>query len=323
MLLTERKKVLITGGGGFIGSHLVRRLLDLDHEVLVLDNFSSGCISNLTDIIDNKSLRVIDKCVTEDFDYQVDWVFNLACPASPVRYQISPVKTAITNAIGVKNVLDMALKRGCRVLQASTSEVYGDPDKHPQNEDYWGNVNPIGSRSCYDEGKRFAETLCTDYARSFGVDVRIARIFNTYGPRMQVDDGRVISNFIVQALRGQCLTVYGDGSQTRSFCFVSDLVDGLIRLMSADTASVKPINLGNPLETTMLELARVILSLTGSTEERLVFDKLPNDDPKRRCPDIHRAIESLDWMPLVGLDRGLELTIEYFRRAILSGWERN
>ena len=309
-------KTLITGGAGFIGSHLCKRLIDEGNHVVCLDNLYTGSLTNIAGLLNNKNFEFIEHDVIEPFEIKgLDLIYNLACPASPVHYQYNPVKTIETNIMGAINTLNIAKANGCRILQASTSEIYGDPIEHPQKEDYWGNVNPIGIRSCYDEGKRVAETLFFDYHRQYGVDIKVARIFNTYGPNMQKIDGRVISNFIVQALENRNITVYGDGSQTRSFCYVSDLVDGLIRLSNTASEFSGPVNLGNPTEVSMIELADSIISITGS-ESSIVFDELPSDDPKRRKPDISLAIEALDWRPTVDLRQGLINTIDYFKTII-------
>ncbi len=310
------KRILVTGGAGFIGSHLCRRLLEEGHEVLCLDNFFTGRKFNIDELLDRHLFELIRHDIIEPILLEVDRIFNLACPASPVHYQYNPVKTVKTNVMGVINMLGLAKRVRARILQASTSEVYGDPKVHPQVESYWGHVNPIGLRSCYDEGKRVAETLMLDYHRQNGVDIRIARIFNTYGPNMLVDDGRVVSNFIVQALRGEDLTIYGDGRQTRSFCFVDDLVEALVRLMDSEEFT-GPVNLGNPVEFTMLELAEMVLELTGSGA-RIVHRPLPADDPAQRRPDISKARRELGWEPRIGLRQGLERTIDYFR-AVLRG----
>lgn len=311
------QRILVTGGAGFIGSHLVDALLAQGHEVLSLDNYFTGSKDNLVRHLDNPRFELVRHDVVEPILLEVDQVYNLACPASPVHYQYNPVKTVKTNVLGTLNMLGLAKRVKARILQASTSEVYGDPKVHPQTEDYWGNVNPIGLRSCYDEGKRLAETLMVDYQRSNGVEVRIVRIFNTYGPRMAIDDGRVVSNFAVQALRGEPVTIYGDGKQTRSFCYVSDLVAGLMAMMEAEDFS-GPVNLGNPDEFTMLELANQVLELTGSASE-IVHQPLPPDDPTRRRPDIGLAKEVLGWSPTVTLAEGLAPTLEYFRQVLNTG----
>ncbi len=313
-------RILVTGGAGFIGSHLVEKLLGLGHEVLSLDNYFTGAKENLRPLLANPSLELIRHDVVNPIMLEVDQIYHLACPASPVHYQYNPVKTIKTNVMGTLNMLGLAKRVKARILLASTSEVYGDPQVHPQREDYWGNVNCIGLRSCYDEGKRVAETLMMDYHRQNGVDIRIARIFNTYGPRMAVDDGRVISNFCVQALSGREITIYGDGSQTRSFCYVSDLVEGLVRLMNKEGCH-EPVNLGNPEEYTIAELAQKILAMTQSPA-RLVFRPLPPDDPVKRRPDISKARELLGWQPTVPLAAGLAETIPYFRRKLAESQAR-
>ncbi|MCA1975007.1 MAG: SDR family oxidoreductase [Caenispirillum sp.] len=308
-------RVLVTGGAGFIGSHLCERLLDAGHEVLCVDNFYTGRRMNVAHLMDDPRFELMRHDVTFPLYVEVDQVYNLACPASPIHYQTDPVQTLKTSVHGAINMLGLAKRKRAKILQASTSEVYGDPEVHPQPEGYWGNVNPIGTRACYDEGKRAAETLFFDYNRQYGVRVKVARIFNTYGPRMHPDDGRVVSNFVCQALRGQDITVYGDGLQTRSFCFVDDLVDGLMGLMATDESVVGPLNLGNPSEYTMLELAEAVIRLTGS-RSRLVHKPLPADDPKQRQPDITRARDLLGWEPRVPLDEGLRRTIDYFRSVV-------
>jgi UDP-glucuronate decarboxylase len=310
-------RILVTGGAGFIGSHLCERLLAQGHDVICLDNFFTGRKENITDLIGEKRFEVIRHDVTEPILLEVDQIYNLACPASPVHYQYNPIKTVKTNVMGTINMLGLAKRVRARILQASTSEVYGDPLIHPQTEDYWGNVNCIGLRSCYDEGKRVAETLMMDYHRQSGVDTRIVRIFNTYGERMLENDGRVVSNFIVQALRGEELTIYGDGNQTRSFCYVSDLVEGLIRLMNAMDGSEihEPVNIGNPGEFTMNELADEIGKVAGK-KIRVRHLPLPQDDPKQRQPNIERAKKLLDWEPTIPLSEGLQRTVAYFERAI-------
>ncbi|HEU5050641.1 MAG TPA: UDP-glucuronic acid decarboxylase family protein [Gemmatimonadales bacterium] len=304
-------RVLVTGGAGFIGSHLSERLVRDGHDVICVDNFFTGSRANVAHLLDRPGFRLLEHDVCLPLYADVEWIFNLACPASPIHYQVDPIKTVQTNVMGMLNSLENARRFGARILQASTSEVYGDPAVHPQPEAYWGNVNPVGPRACYDEGKRVAETLMSDYHRQAGVDIRIARIFNTYGPRMAENDGRVVSNFILQALRGEPLTLYGTGQQTRSFCYVDDLVEGLIRLMQAEGIH-DPVNLGNPGEYTMLELAETIAWLCD-TKPALVFRPLPEDDPAQRQPDITRAEELLDWRPAVQLEEGLRRTIEDFR----------
>lgn len=305
------KRILVTGGGGFIGSHLVEDLLGRGHEVMCLDNFFTGSKANIRHLLGENRFEMIRHDIVEPILLEVDQVYNLACPASPVHYQFNPVKTVKTNVMGTLNMLGLAKRVKARILQASTSEVYGDPKVHPQPETYWGHVNPIGPRSCYDEGKRLAETLMMDYHRNNGVDVRIVRIFNTYGPRMAFDDGRVVSNFIIQALKNNPITVYGDGSQTRSFCYVDDMVAGLVTMMEQDRLT-GPINLGNPGEFTILELARKVIELTGSKSE-IAYKKLPADDPKQRRPDIGLAKDKLGWEPKVALEEGLQATIADFR----------
>ena len=303
-------RILVTGGAGFIGSFLCESLLDEGHEVICVDNLFSGFRRNIQPFLTNPSFDFIRHDVVEPILLEVDQIYNLACPASPVHYQYNPVKTVKTNVMGTINMLGMAKRVKARILQASTSEVYGDPQVHPQPEDYWGHVNPIGSRSCYDEGKRVAETLMMDYHRQNQVDIRIARIFNTYGPRMSIDDGRVVSNLIVQALRGEAMTVYGDGSQTRSFCYVSDLVRGLRKLMNQEGIH-RPVNLGNPVEVSILSFAERVREKTG-TDSQICFEPLPSDDPVRRRPDIAQARKLLDWEPEVELEEGLRLTVDYF-----------
>ncbi len=304
-------RILITGGAGFVGSHLCERLLGEGHEVLCLDNFFTGRRDNIVHLLDHSHFELIRHDVTEPILLEVDQIYNLACPASPVHYQYNPVKTVKTSVMGAINMLGLAKRVRARILQASTSEVYGDPLVHPQKEDYWGNVNPIGLRSCYDEGKRLAETLMTDYHRQNKVDIRIARIFNTYGPRMLEDDGRVVSNFIVQALRGEPLTLYGEGEQTRSFCYVDDLLEGLIRLMNTDDIH-QPVNLGNPGEFTIKQLAEEVMKIVGS-DTGFKYLPLPEDDPRQRKPDITRAQTLLGWNPTIPLREGLEKTVAYFR----------
>ncbi len=307
------KRVLVTGGSGFVGSHLIDRLLDAGHEVLCVDNLFTGSKRNIQHLHNHSRLEFLRHDVTFPLYVEVDEIYNLACPASPVHYQHDPVATIKTSVHGAINMLGLAKRLKCRIFQASTSEVYGDPSVHPQTEDYWGNVNPIGIRSCYDEGKRCAETLFFDYHRQHGVDIKVARIFNTYGPRMHPADGRVVSNFIIQALNGEDITIYGDGSQTRSFCYVDDLVEGFIRLMASPADVTGPINLGNPVEFTIRELAELVLRKTGS-RSRLIELPLPGDDPKQRKPDISLAQKHLDWQPSVPLEDGLDRTIDYFKR---------
>lgn len=309
----KMKKVLVTGGAGFLGSHLCERLLGQGHEVLCVDNFFTGTRRNIQSLLDHERFELMRHDVTFPLYVEVDEIYNLACPASPVHYQFDPVQTTKTSVHGAINILGLAKRLRAKVMQASTSEVYGDPEEHPQPESYWGRVNPIGLRSCYDEGKRCAEALYFAYHRQRHVPIRIARLFNSYGPRLRPGDGRVVSNFIVQALRGDPLTVYGDGQQTRSFCYVSDTVDGLLRLMDSDFEG--PVNLGNPREHTVLELAEVVLRLTGS-KSRVERRPSPPDDPQRRCPEIALAREKLHWEPRVSLEDGLRETIEYFRREL-------
>jgi UDP-glucuronate decarboxylase len=308
-------RILVTGGAGFIGSFLCERLLESGAEVLCVDNFFTGRRSNVAHLLDNPRFEILRHDVTVPLFVEIDQIYNMACPASPIHYQFDPVQTTKTSVHGAINMLGLAKRTRAKILQASTSEVYGDPEIHPQREEYWGNVNPIGIRSCYDEGKRCAETLFFDYHRQHNVKIKVARIFNTYGPRMHPNDGRVVSNFIVQALRGDDITLYGDGQQTRSFCYVSDLVDGLVRLMNSDDAVTGPINLGNPGEFTMRQLAETVLELTGS-KSRIVNRPLPSDDPRQRQPDITRAKETLDWEPTINLADGLKPTIEYFANEI-------
>ena len=307
-------RVLVTGGAGFLGSHLCDRLIGQGHDVLCLDNFFTGRKQNIEHLLGNAHFELIRHDVIDPFKFEVDRIYNLACPASPPHYQYNPIKTTKTSVMGAINCLGLAKRVKARVFQASTSEVYGDPAVHPQPESYWGNVNPIGRRSCYDEGKRCAETLFFDYYRENGVDIRVVRIFNTYGPRMNPDDGRVVSNFIVQALRGEDITVYGDGSQTRSFCYVDDLIEGFLRLME-QSETVGPVNIGNPGEFTMLELAEVVLKQVGG-KSKIVHKDLPADDPKQRQPDISLAKRYLKWEPKVPLSEGIGKTIEYFRSEV-------
>lgn len=307
-------KILITGGAGFLGSHLSERLLHEGHEVVCMDNFFTGRKCNIAHLLDNPYFELMRHDVVDPFKLEVDQIYNLACPASPVHYQHNPIKTTKTLVMGAINCLGLAKRVNARVFQASTSEVYGDPDVHPQPESYWGNVNPIGTRSCYDEGKRCAETLFFDYHRQNQVDIRVVRIFNTYGPRMLPDDGRVVSNFIVQALQGQDITVYGEGQQTRSFCYVDDLIEGFVGLMNQDQV-IGPMNIGNPGEFTILKLAQKVIELTGSNS-KIVYRPIPEDDPKQRQPDITQAREILGWEPKVQLEAGLKKTIEYFAQSL-------
>jgi len=323
------KRILVTGGAGFIGSHLCERLLGDGHEVICLDNFFTGTKENIAHLVGRTGFEIIRHDITQPVLLEVDWIFNLACPASPIHYQYNPVKTIKVNVLGALNVLGLAKRVRARIFQASTSEVYGDPEVHPQTEGYWGNVNPIGKRSCYDEGKRVAETLFFDYMRQNKVDVKVARIFNTYGPRMRADDGRVVSNFVVQALSGNPVTIYGDGSQTRSFTYIDDMVEGIIRMMDHQeegwarpedyTAPMLsgfpgPVNLGNPEETSILDIARTVIRLAGSSSP-IVHRALPEDDPKQRCPDISLARTTLAWQPSTPLEEGLVRTIRHFQRG--------
>ena len=307
----ERKSILVTGGAGFLGSHLCDRLIEAGHDVICLDNFFTGTKRNIEHLISHPRFELMRHDVTFPLYVEVDQIYNLACPASPIHYQHDPVQTTKTSVHGAINMLGLAKRLRCRILQASTSEVYGDPTVHPQREDYWGNVNPVGPRSCYDEGKRCAETLFFDYYRQHKLDIKVARIFNTYGPRMHPNDGRVVSNFVVQALKGEPITIYGDGRQTRSFCYVDDLVEGLIRLMGSPKDFTGPVNLGNPREFTILELAELAIEMTGS-RSNLTYLPLPQDDPKQRQPDIVLAKERLNWEPTVPLRDGLKRTIAYF-----------
>lgn len=306
--------IVVTGGAGFLGSHLCDRLIERGDDVICVDNFFTGRKENIAHLIGNPRFELIRHDIVHPLFVECNQIYNLACPASPVAYQYNPIKTIKTSAVGMVNMLGLAKRCKARVLQASTSEVYGDPDVHPQTEDYWGCVNPIGPRSCYDEGKRIAESLCMNYHESNGVEVRIIRIFNTYGPRMDPNDGRVISNFICQALRGEPITIYGDGQQTRSFCYRDDLIEGMIRLMD-NNEHTGPVNIGNPDEKTMLELAQAVIAETGSKSE-LKFEPLPKDDPKQRCPDITRARKWLGWEPRVPLQVGLAKTVEYYRQLL-------
>jgi len=309
------KRILITGGAGFLGSHLCDRLIKDDNDVLCVDNFFTGSKTNIAHLVGNPYFELMRHDVTFPLYVEVDQIYNLACPASPVHYQFDPVQTTKTSVHGAINMLGLAKRVKARIFQASTSEVYGDPVMHPQQESYWGNVNPIGPRSCYDEGKRCAETLFFDYYRQHDLSIKVARIFNTYGPRMHPNDGRVVSNFIVQAIRGEDITIYGDGQQTRSFCYVDDMIEGFIRLMGSDGAITGPVNLGNPGEYTMLELAETILKLAGSGS-KLIYKPLPQDDPRQRQPDITLAQNTLGWTPRVNLEDGLKETIDYFRRVL-------
>jgi len=313
----QRKRVLVTGGAGFLGSHLCDRLVAEGHDVLCLDNFFTGTRDNIAHLLGKPNFEVIRHDLVQPIFLEVDEIYNLACPASPIHYQYNPVKTIKTSVMGAIHMLGLAKRVNAKILQASTSEVYGDPTVHPQEEKYWGHVNPIGLRSCYDEGKRCAETLFFDYHRQNRVNIRVVRIFNTYGPRMHPNDGRVVSNFIMQALSNKDITIYGDGSQTRSFCYVDDLIDGLILMMNGPDAFVGPVNMGNPQETSILGLAEIIIRMTGS-RSKVVFEELPGDDPARRCPDIFLAKEKLGWNPGIPLEQGLLKTIDYFKRGIFE-----
>ena len=308
-------RILLTGAAGFLGSHLTNKLLDSGHEVIGIDDLSTGSMANLAEPLKHPSFHFTEHDVRFPFKAEVDAILNFACPASPKNYQSDPVRTIETNFLGIINMLHLAKDTGARILQASTSEVYGDPSVSPQPETYWGNVNPIGIRSCYDEGKRAAETLCFDYKRQHGVDSRLIRIFNTYGPNMAVGDGRVVSNFIVQALKGKSITIYGDGSQTRSFCYVSDLIDGIYRMLTLEGPVDTPINLGNPSEFSMLELAQKVIEVTNSSS-KVVFEPLPQDDPRQRKPDITLAKSVLGWQPQIELEMGIKLTADYFLREL-------
>jgi UDP-glucuronate decarboxylase len=315
MRISNGKRVLVTGGSGFLGSHLCERLLDDGYDVLSVDNFYSSTKSNVAHLLGHPRFELMRHDVTFPLYVEVDEIYNLACPASPIHYQRDPVQTTKTSVHGAINMLGLAKRTGARIFQASTSEVYGDPEMHPQQESYWGHVNPIGIRSCYDEGKRCAETLFFDYHRQHQLDIKVVRIFNTYGPRMHPNDGRVVSNFIVQALRGQDITIYGDGLQTRSFCYVDDLIEGFVRLMASPRDLTGPVNMGNPGEFTIKELAQTVLAMVGGPS-RLVFNPLPQDDPKQRRPDISLAKAKLGWEPQVRLEQGLEKTIAYFRTSL-------
>ena len=310
-----RKRILVTGGAGFLGSHLCERLLNDGNEVICLDNYFTGQKKNVIHLIENPFFEIIRHDVTMPFFIEVDEIYNMACPASPIHYQFNAIKTIKTSVMGAINMLGLAKRTKAKILQASTSEVYGDPDVHPQKETYWGNVNPIGIRACYDEGKRCAESLFINYHRQNDVLIKIARIFNTYGPRMHPDDGRVVSNFIIQALKNQDISIFGDGKQTRSFCYVDDLVDGLIKLMNTGNDFTGPVNIGSPNEFTILELAEIVIKLTGS-KSKLTYQALPEDDPMQRQPDIAKAKEVLDWQPTINLEQGLLKTINYFKGII-------
>lgn len=313
-----RRRVLVTGGAGFLGSHLCEKLLDDGYDVLCVDDYFTGTKDNILPLLENHHFEVMRHDITFPLYVEVDEIYNLACPASPIHYQFDPVQTTKVNVHGAINMLGLAKRVKARIFQASTSEVYGDPHVHPQSEDYWGHVNPVGTRSCYDEGKRCAETLFFDYYRQHQLDIKVARIFNTYGPRMHPSDGRVVSNFVLQALRGEPITIYGDGSQTRSFCYVDDLIDGFIRLMGSRDGFTGPVNLGNPVEFSILELAENVLNTVGS-KSKLVFEPLPADDPQQRQPDIRLAREELNWEPKVPLEQGLVKTVEYFDALLKAG----
>lgn len=314
-MIHKQKRILITGGVGFLGSHLCDRLVAESHDVLCLDNFFTGSKRNISHLLKEPHFELIRHDLVQPIFLEVDEIYNLACPASPIHYQYNPVKTIKTSVMGAINMLGLAKRVNAKILQASTSEIYGNPTEHPQKEEYWGNVNTIGLRSCYDEGKRCAETLFFDYHRQNNVNIRVARIFNTYGPRLHPNDGRVISNFIVQALKNKDIIVYGDGSQTRSFCYVDDLIEGLIRMMNGPDDFIGPVNLGRPEESTILQLAEIIIKLCDS-QSRIIFKPLPQNDPLQRCPDITLAKEHLQWQPKVNLEQGLRKTIEYFRQRI-------
>ena len=316
-IIMSSKRIVVTGGAGFLGSHLCKKLLDQGHEVICVDNFFTGDKRNILHLMDHKMFELIRHDITFPLYLEVDQIFNLACPASPVHYQFDPVQTVKTNIHGSINMLGLAKRTKSRILQASTSEVYGDPEIHPQTEDYWGKVNPIGPRSCYDEGKRGAETLFYSYRQQYELDIKIIRIFNTYGPNMHPDDGRVVSNFIIQALKNKDITIYGDGQQTRSFCYVDDLIEGMCRMMNTEEGYWGPVNLGNPDEFTMKELAESIIKLTGSSS-KLTYLPLPQDDPKQRCPDITEARTTLEWEPMIKLEEGLKKTISYFENVLAA-----
>ena len=311
------KKILITGGAGFLGSHLCKKLLDSNYNITCLDNLLTGSLDNIKSFNGNKNFNFINHDITNEFKGEFDEIYNLACPASPIHYQIDPIKTIKTSVLGSINLLELAKKHQSKIFQASTSEIYGDPEMHPQKESYWGHVNPIGPRSCYDEGKRCAETLFFDYYRQHNIEIKLVRIFNTYGPKMNPHDGRVVSNFIVQAIQGKDISIYGDGSQTRSFCFVDDMIEGFIAMMESNNRISGPINLGNPIEFTILELAEKIIGLIGG-KSKIIFKDLPIDDPKKRKPDISKAKIDLGWTPKISIDEGLDLTIDYFKNLLNS-----
>jgi UDP-glucuronate decarboxylase len=309
------KTILITGGAGFLGSHLCRKLLSQDNHITCIDNLLTGSQKNIDELQSNQNFEFINHDITNQFKGEYDEIYNLACPASPIHYQTDPIKTMKTSILGSINLLELAKQHNSKIFQASTSEIYGDPEMHPQEESYWGHVNPIGPRSCYDEGKRCAETLFFDYHRQHNLDIKLVRIFNTYGPRMNPHDGRVVSNFIVQAIKGDDISIYGDGSQTRSFCYVEDMIDGFVSMMSSSENISGPINLGNPIEFSILELAEKVINMIGG-KSKVVFNDLPIDDPKKRKPDIMKAKNDLDWSPKVSLDEGLEMTINYFKMLL-------
>lgn len=316
-MIHTSKRIMVTGGAGFLGSHLCEKLLQAGHDVLCVDNFFTGSRRNVAPFLDNPNFELMRHDVTFPLYVEVDEIYNLACPASPIHYQFDPVQTTKTSVHGAINMLGLAKRLRAKIFQASTSEVYGDPTVHPQREEYWGNVNPIGFRSCYDEGKRCAETLFFDYYRQHNLRIKVARIFNTYGPRMHPNDGRVVSNFIVQALRGEDISIYGDGSQSRAFCYVDDMIDGFVRMMNTPDSVTGPINLGNPVEFTIRELAERVIELTGSSS-KIIYKPLPHDDPKQRCPNIDKAKELLGWKPVIPLDDGLLKTIRYFEDQLSS-----
>ena len=316
-MIRRQRRILVTGGAGFLGSHLCDRLVADGHDVLCLDNFFTGSKKNISHLLGRTNFELVRHDLVEPIYLEVDEIYNLACPASPIHYQYNPVKTVKTSVMGAINMLGLAKRVNAKILQASTSEIYGNPTVHPQKEDYWGNVNTIGPRSCYDEGKRCAETLFFDYHRQNSVNIRVIRIFNTYGPRMHPNDGRVVSNFIVQALTGRDITVYGDGSHTRSFCYVDDLIEGMIRMMNGPDGFIGPVNLGNPAEVTILELAKLVIRLTDSSS-KIIFEPLPVDDPTQRQPDITLATEKLGWVPNGGLEQGIKRTIEYFGNILVE-----
>lgn len=310
-------RIIVTGGAGFIGSHLCRNLLCAGHKVFCIDNLFTGQYRNIINLLDDKNFYFLHHDITFPFYIEVDQIYNLACPASPIHYQFDPVQTTKTSVYGAINMLGLAKRNKARILQASTSEVYGDPEIHPQPESYWGRVNPIGPRACYDEGKRCAETLFFDYHRQHGIDIRVVRIFNTYGPNMHPNDGRVVSNFIVQALENKDITLYGDGTQSRSFMYIDDLIDGMVRMMNNEQGFIGPVNLGNPREFSIAELAQLVLKRLPESTSQVIFKQLPIDDPRQRCPDINLAVSQLGWEPVVNIDAGLDRTIDYFRNLLL------